>query len=317
MTDHDETQGTMEYHFGCQSPIFMCPRCSKAETCQDLMTLLSIFQLREPEPETFDYRSNFPFLKTRDLDPLIDPHNKLNEMTSGEWLSFSRTMFNEAAFPKVFSHELRRRHPDYKPPHLLGRLIAFFTQPGDMVLDPFAGTGTSLVAASLLNREAVGFEANPDWIELYYEICDRENIAKQKMVQGNCDHLVKFLPPDSADFIIIDPPNPIHVQEWAGPVRLNKPPLEAFFDFMNTFLVHCYKVLRPKKYLAVFTHNLYYKSNYYYLTPYYAAAAEDAGFVLKGEKIYENKAEKMRPYGYPHTYVPNIVHFNILIFRRE
>jgi DNA modification methylase len=313
-----ETNDSTTYRFACQSPLFMCPQCSRAETCRDLMMILRTFALRESaedRPE-FDYRANFPFLRAFDPDGTVDRHNKLNELTSGEWLTFTRTVFSES-FPKVFGHELRRQHPDYKAPHLMGQLIAFFTRPGDMVLDPFAGTGTTLVAASLLEREAVGFEINPDWIEVYYNICAREDIPKQKLVQGDCGHLIKFVPPASVDFIVIDPPDPTRVQEWAGPVALSKPALEAFFEFLHNLLEHCHKALRVKKHLVVFTHNLYQGGAYYHLTPHFANAAESVGFVLKGEKIWENKAEKLRPYGYPHTYVPNIVHYNILVFRRE
>lgn len=317
MTTQDNNPDSQEYYrFSCQSPIFMCPQCSRAETCRDLMMLLQMFSLKEEEPADFDFRANFPYLKERDPDASVDRNNKLNELTSGEWLTFTRTVFSEN-FPKMFGHELRRQHPDYKAPHLMGQLIAFFTRAGETVLDPFAGTGTSLIAAALLKRNAVGFEVNPEWVELYYEICEREDIAKQKLLQGDCGHLVKFLQPESIDMVIVDPPDPTHVKEWAGPVQLTKKPLDAFFDFMRDFLTHCYKALRAKKYLVIFTHSLYQTGAYLYLTPFFATVAEEAGFVLKGEKIWENKGEKLRPYGYPHTYVPNIVHYNILIFRRE
>jgi site-specific DNA-methyltransferase (adenine-specific) len=63
-------------------------------------------------------------------------------------------------------------HPTQKPVGLLKRLIELFTDPGEVVIDPCAGSGSSLVAAIELNRKAFGFEIDKefypkakDWIE--------------------------------------------------------------------------------------------------------------------------------------------------------
>jgi hypothetical protein len=48
-----------------------------------------------------------------------------------------------------------------------------------------------------------------------------------------------------------------------------------------------------------------------------AARFEAAGFVLKGVKVWYGTGARVRPYGYPTAYVPNIVHQNILVLRRE
>lgn len=51
-------------------------------------------------------------------------------------------------------------HPTQKPVQLLERLIRIFTDPGDVVIDPCAGSGTTLLAAANLERKAYGFEVN-------------------------------------------------------------------------------------------------------------------------------------------------------------
>lgn len=63
-------------------------------------------------------------------------------------------------------------HPTQKPIKLLERLISIFTDPGDVVIDPVAGSGSTLVAANNLGRKAYGFEIKKDffrdatkWIE--------------------------------------------------------------------------------------------------------------------------------------------------------
>ncbi len=60
-----------------------------------------------------------------------------------DWVKDSRT-------PKV--------HPTQKPVPLLSRLIEIFTDKGDVVIDPCAGSGTTLLAASQCGRKAYGFE---------------------------------------------------------------------------------------------------------------------------------------------------------------
>lgn len=303
-----------EISFYCRSPIFMCPDCSHAPKCRDLLNLLRIYRLEEKPPEP-DYRKLFPWTRPRP-DGDVDPNNKLNELGSGEWLKFTRTVLTET-FPKTLGHELRRKHPDYKSPFLLGQLLAFFTKERDMILDPFAGTGSTLVAAALMNRESVGFELYKKWIDIYYEICKTHEIPRQKLVQGDCVHLSRYLPAESVDFILMDPPNILKPVEWLGKDLKGEQAFDLFFSMMEELFVNCRKVLRNKKYLAVFTKNLYQEGGYVYITPHFAAAGQHAGFILKGEKIWENTAEKLRPYGYPHTYVPNVVHYNILIFQKS
>ena len=57
-------------------------------------------------------------------------------------------------------------HPAPFPLELPKRLIKLYSFWGDVVLDPFAGTGTTLRAAQELGRKSIGFELNPDYIPL-------------------------------------------------------------------------------------------------------------------------------------------------------
>lgn len=56
-------------------------------------------------------------------------------------------------------------HPTQKPLELEGQFIRWMTQPGDTVLDPFAGSGTTLVASKLQGRNSIGFELNKEFCE--------------------------------------------------------------------------------------------------------------------------------------------------------
>ncbi len=60
----------------------------------------------------------------------------------------------------------RTGYPTQKPLQLLDRIVELTTDEGDCVLDPFAGSGTTLVSASLLNRSYIGFDISADAVEL-------------------------------------------------------------------------------------------------------------------------------------------------------
>ena len=60
----------------------------------------------------------------------------------------------------------KRLYPTQKPVALLERIISLTTNEGDVILDPVAGSGTTGVAASLLNRDFILIDKNPDAIEI-------------------------------------------------------------------------------------------------------------------------------------------------------
>ena len=69
------------------------------------------------------------------------------------WFEWKRD--NAKIYPKI--------HPAQKPVGVLKRLIEIFTDPGDVVIDPCAGSGTTLRAARELGRSSYGFEISKDF----------------------------------------------------------------------------------------------------------------------------------------------------------
>lgn len=102
------------------------------------------------------YRDKLP--KFRNKDENGERHMVFN------WFEWKRD--NKKEYPKI--------HPTQKPISVLKRLIEIFTDPGDVVIDPCAGSGTTLRAAAELGRTAYGFEVSTK----YY------NEAKEKMLDG-------------------------------------------------------------------------------------------------------------------------------------
>lgn len=63
----------------------------------------------------------------------------------------------------------RQRHPFEKPISLMERLVALYTKPGDVILDPFAGSGSTLHAARNLGRVSIGIEKNKEYYDMFYK----------------------------------------------------------------------------------------------------------------------------------------------------
>ena len=67
---------------------------------------------------------------------------------------------------KLRSEPRKNPHPTVKPLALMSYLITMGSRPGDIVLDPFSGTGTTSIAAMLLKRDYVGIEISPEYHEI-------------------------------------------------------------------------------------------------------------------------------------------------------
>lgn len=74
-----------------------------------------------------------------------------------------RMVFNIMDWPRDSS--LPKVHPTQKPLALMERLVELFTDPGDVVIDPLAGSGVTLLAAVNLQRKAYGFEIKREFVE--------------------------------------------------------------------------------------------------------------------------------------------------------
>lgn len=80
--------------------------------------------------------------------------NKIKIKNKGNILRFRRLVNNH------------RRHPTQKPENIISELISNSSQEDDLVFDPFAGSGTTLVAAAKLNRKFLGCEIDPRYFEM-------------------------------------------------------------------------------------------------------------------------------------------------------
>jgi len=293
------------------------------------------------------------------------PDNTLNELSGEEWLYFTKSVWG-TAYPSELGHAVRKQHGANKPPRLMARLIEFFTMTGDLVLDPFAGVGGTLLGAAIARgpRRALGLEIEPRWVDIFQALV-RDLAAERggrgpmvadigpsdpggergfdpsglEMRLGDSLVLLPDIAADSVDFIATDPPYNIQLPITMSGGRLaeqhanrrtdyamvtdhdgdlaNSADYATYLDRMETVFAQLVRVLRPQRYAAVIVRDAYQDGRYLFTGSHLADRATRAGFTVKGDIIWYQAGTRLRPYGYPRSFVPNISHQHVLILRRQ
>ena len=114
----------------------------------------------------------FPFLyvpkasnseREKDLDDLPET----SSINGDKWTDMDRRENNKPTLRRNF-------HPTVKPLRLMSYLITIGSRPGDTILDPFMGSGTTGVASKILHRDFIGFEIEGKYFEIAKERIDAQ-----------------------------------------------------------------------------------------------------------------------------------------------
>jgi site-specific DNA-methyltransferase (adenine-specific) len=95
------------------------------------------------------------------------------------WCGQGHSKWNSGGKRGVYTHFVNPsdrdgRHPTEKPHRLMSEIIRDFVQPEDIILDPFMGSGTTLISAHRMGLSATGIEMNPDYFDVAVERLKRE-----------------------------------------------------------------------------------------------------------------------------------------------
>jgi len=133
--------------------------------------------------------------------------NHINCMSPKEWLKSQIGVWQ-------FTYETRdvrdkNVHPATFPISLSKKIIELFTHKGELVLDPFVGSGTTLVAAQDSDRNAAGFDLQENYIKLCGERLATErlfNTSQQIAIQDDARNISKYFDQESISLIFTSPP---------------------------------------------------------------------------------------------------------------
>lgn len=129
-----------------------------------------------------------------------------NGLTAKEWASLSKNVWNDVSSQRVKKH---LDHGATFPEKLANRFIQMYSREGDLVLDPFLGTGTTLEACRNTNRHGVGIELNERFILHAKEVCKQSTLANSvnlHVIHDDCRNMLNHLEEESIQLMVTSPP---------------------------------------------------------------------------------------------------------------
>src|SRR5438477_3776352 len=269
------------------------------------------------------------------------PRNNLNDLTGREWVHFLSSV-EATAYPTTgphsYGHNLRRVHPSPKPPQLMRRIVEFFTRRDEWVLDPFMGVGGTLLGCSLAERNAVGLDLSPEYIDTYRNVTRQEGLFQQIAITADARQLLSL--PDVAgrtfDMVLTDPPygdmmrrpqdgekkkrtgSSLPTPFTSSPHDLGNLPYDSFLEELTAIMACSVQALKPSGYLVLFAKDLQPTPSHHGLlhADIVIRLAALPGLAYRGCKIWYDQTPRLYPFGYPYRFVANQLHQYILVFQK-
>lgn len=200
-------------------------------------------------------------------------------------------------------------------PYIPRNILLRYSESGDLVLDQFAGGGTTLVEAKLLNRNIIGVDVNDKAIERCIEKTSFEHAGAEGKVyirKGDARNL-NFIDDESIDLICTHPPY-ANIIEYSEDIAcdLSRLKIKDFLVEMEAVAAESYRVLKKDKFCAVLMGDTRQKGNMVSLSFDVMHIFEKFGFKLK--EIIIKEQHNCRATGYWKT---NSVKYNFLLIAHE
>jgi DNA modification methylase len=258
---------------------------------------------------------------------------RLNELDGKTWEKYSISVWDIVKTPD----EMKLKHPAMFPVELCRRLIQIYTKKGDLVIDPFVGSGSTMVACKELGRRGVGIDINEKFVKLAQkrlsqESLDTPGIESPKVFTDDAANLLNYVKEESADLCITSPPYwMVHLRKRSADYKQPRPYSQLVRDLGNitdypTFLSELkqvfekvYKALKTGKRCIVIVMDIRVQNKF---IPYHVdiiSLMKEIGFALEDIIIWDRRKEynMLRPLGYPYVFIVNKVHEYIMIYRKD
>lgn len=264
---------------------------------------------------------------------------RANHLDGRTWQRYSISIWSDI---RKTAEEMRLRHPAMFPVALVTRLIQCLTTHEDrVILDPFAGTGATLVAAEMMGRIGIGLDISPAYCELARTrplpplpdggIGPPSPRGERRVYCDDARHLLRYVAPGSVDLCVTSPPywdillrrrtadgKPVrHYGESAADLgKIASYP--AFLAALGEVFRQVFEALRPGKYCVVVVMDLRKEGRFYPFHADVARTLEAIGFEWDDLIVWDRRHEynHLRPLGYPYRFRVNKVHEFVLIFRK-
>ncbi|PKM82808.1 MAG: DNA methyltransferase [Firmicutes bacterium HGW-Firmicutes-13] len=257
-----------------------------------------------------------------------------NNLDGKTWIRYSISIWNDIS---KNAEEIKLKHPAMFPASLSERLLLAFSQKNNRVLDPFMGTGSTLIAAVKNGRNAAGLDISKEYVELAQKriesiITDPISKDKLSIIHDDARNLLNYIEPGSIDICITSPPywNILKEQRSADKkIIRNYGELEEdlgnIINYQNYLkeLNHIFEkvkaVLKPNAYCIVIIMDIRKKNKFYPLHMDLTLELINIGFYLDDLIIWDRRKEynNLKPLGFPYVFRINKIHEYILIFKND
>lgn len=271
-----------------------------------------------------------------------DKRNKLNDLTGKEWLKLTKSFWiSEKCKDDKFAY----KHP---APYLIKdtqKLISLFTKSGMKVLDPFIGSGTTIVAATNINRYGIGIDLSEEYINLSKERFLSKAISDEmyELHLGNSLQILDNFDSDYFDYIVTSPPYHNILKNTASGIRSdnsskgyrngtrqgvefysnksedlgNQETFDDFMQLLSNIMKKCYKKLKNGKYCSIIISDFTVNKKEVCVQSHVVEMMEKIGFEFVGTIALLQDNKPLYPFGYPFAYKINHHHQNIINFRKN
>jgi len=257
------------------------------------------------------------------------PSNHINCLTAKEWLQ-SQVAIWEFSYEK---RDIRDKniHPAVFPIGLPAKCIKLFTHEGELILDPFAGIGTTLLAAKDLNRNAVGFDLKQEYIEVAQKRLAQSklmNNTQQIPIQDDARNIPQYLKENTVQLVVTSPPysrfldKPRLNKSMRGNLRNNKHFLTVqqysqdprdigtldsveFAQELASIYKGILPLLKPKAHCVIDINDLWWENKRYPTHAHVIEALTGVGYELRNVLIWDrrNLVNRVGIFGWPNNYI--------------
>jgi len=255
---------------------------------------------------------------------------RCNSLDGKQWLQNSISVWSDLART---ADERKLKHPAMFPGGLVERLIQSFLHPdGRVILDPFSGSGSTIVAAERMGLQGIGLELSAEYAGMTEQRLLEINEQPRSMIhQVPAARLSELIAPESVDLCITSPPywNILNQKRTAdyksvrhyGNMDEDLGTIDDYTAFLSA-LTEVFRdvltALKPGAYCCVVVMDLRKKDRFFPFHSDLARLLSEAGYIFDDLIIWNRQSEynNLRPLGYPAVFRINKVHEFIIILRK-
>ncbi len=267
------------------------------------------------------------------------PPNHLNCLDAKEWMKAQIGVWQFY----YGGRDLRDKgaHPAAFPVALARRVIELFTHRGELVLDPFVGSGTTLVAAQELERNAAGFDLRPDYVELALSRLlptAEGSSARQLCLREDARRIPEYLTPESVSLVFTSPPYAnllnrrrqnksrrgdlrknsqyLKVEQYSqDPRDLGTLQLEDYSLEIAAIFAGILPLLRPRAHCVVNVPDMWWEDRRITIHVALIEALRGVGYELRNVLIWDrtNIVNRVGIFGWPNNYITMGTTFEYLL----